>query len=248
MAGFIVIDRKIKEWRWWSNGTARSIWLYLLVIANWKDGYMRDGALIPRGSAARSLRTLASESGYSVNTIRYWLKRFESDGAISTYTTHGYTVINILKYCDYQDIKDRIGTPTDTPTETVGDTQTDTDRTIITRKPINNSRTKMPKPSLEEVKSYISEKGYAVDAERFWSYYESNGWRVGKNPMKNWKAAISTWARSGHGKPSGATIRVDTPQWHKDGKYNRQERQEVDEDLVAEIEQMRKEMKGEEND
>jgi hypothetical protein len=32
-----------------------------------------------------------------------------------------------------------------------------------------------------------------IEAEKFFNYYESNGWRVGKNPMKNWKAAANNW-------------------------------------------------------
>ena len=47
-------------------------------------------------------------------------------------------------------------------------------------------------PTLEEVKDYEAQKGYTFSAEKFWGYYESNGWRVGKNPMKNWHTAIVT--------------------------------------------------------
>lgn len=50
-------------------------------------------------------------------------------------------------------------------------------------------------PSLEEVKSYVQEKGYSVDAEQFVNFYESKGWMVGKNKMSNWHAAIATWQK-----------------------------------------------------
>ena len=50
-------------------------------------------------------------------------------------------------------------------------------------------------PSIEEVASYIREKGYTVDAERFVNFYESKGWYVGKNKMKNWRAAVATWQK-----------------------------------------------------
>ena len=43
------------------------------------------------------------------------------------------------------------------------------------------------------VKDYEAQKGYTFSAEKFWGYYESNGWRVGKNPMKNWHGACVTW-------------------------------------------------------
>ena len=49
------------------------------------------------------------------------------------------------------------------------------------------------KPTLEECIAYANEKGFNWDASRFYNYYESNGWRVGRNPMKNWKAAMSSW-------------------------------------------------------
>jgi len=49
------------------------------------------------------------------------------------------------------------------------------------------------KPTLEEVQAYIKEQRFIVNAETFIDYYESNGWKVGKNPMKDWKAAVRTW-------------------------------------------------------
>lgn len=50
-------------------------------------------------------------------------------------------------------------------------------------------------PTLDEVKEYCSERGNKVDPERWFDYYTSNGWKVGKNPMKDWKAAVRTWER-----------------------------------------------------
>ena len=52
-------------------------------------------------------------------------------------------------------------------------------------------------PSVDEVRAYCQERGNNVDAERFVDYYTSNGWHVGKNPMKDWRAAVRTWERHG---------------------------------------------------
>ena len=52
------------------------------------------------------------------------------------------------------------------------------------------------KPTIEEIQAHIFEKGYTFDAEAFYAFYESNGWKVGKNPMKNWKMACTTWAKN----------------------------------------------------
>lgn len=60
--------------------------------------------------------------------------------------------------------------------------------------------TRFQKPTVEEVEAHIKEKGYDFDAESFVAYYDSNGWMVGKKPMKNWKAACITWQRNGFSK------------------------------------------------
>jgi hypothetical protein len=59
-----------------------------------------------------------------------------------------------------------------------------------------NNKTKFRKPNVDEVKSYCHESGYKIDAERFVDFYECKGWKVGKNPMKDWKAAVRNWART----------------------------------------------------
>ena len=48
-------------------------------------------------------------------------------------------------------------------------------------------------PTLDEVRDYISGKGYSVDPEEFYSFYESQGWHVGKNKMRDWHRAVSYW-------------------------------------------------------
>lgn len=64
-------------------------------------------------------------------------------------------------------------------------------------KPRNGTtkRTAFVVPSPQEVKDYISEKGYTVDAQRFIDFYEAKGWMIGKNKMKDWRAAVRTWTR-----------------------------------------------------
>ena len=66
------------------------------------------------------------------------------------------------------------------------------------------SSPKFQKPTVEEVRQFCAERKYPVDAEHFIAYYESNGWHVGKNPMKNWKSAVLTWARRSFGTPAKA--------------------------------------------
>lgn len=70
---------------------------------------------------------------------------------------------------------------------------------------------KSKKPTLEEVKEYCLERNNSVDAELFINYYESNGWKVGKNSMKDWKACVRTWERN----------KVNQ---HKESRYERERR------------------------
>lgn len=56
------------------------------------------------------------------------------------------------------------------------------------------------KPSVQEIETYIKSKSYSsVNAQQFFDHYESNGWRVGRNPMRDWQAAVRTWARNEYG-------------------------------------------------
>ena len=62
---------------------------------------------------------------------------------------------------------------------------------------VKKSAARFTAPTVEEVSAYCRERGNCVDAERFCSFYASNGWKVGKNPMQDWKAAVRTWEKNG---------------------------------------------------
>lgn len=72
------------------------------------------------------------------------------------------------------------------------------------RKPSKNigeKRKRFTAPSLEEVRAYCIERNNSVDPQRFIDYYESKGWMIGKNKMKDWKAAVRTWENNGFSSP-----------------------------------------------
>lgn len=73
------------------------------------------------------------------------------------------------------------------------------------------------KPSIVELKNYMLEIGMADISEKWFDYYESNGWLVGKNKMKNWKAAVRTW------KNNNLSNNVTTPQVINRKVFNLQE-------------------------
>ena len=56
-------------------------------------------------------------------------------------------------------------------------------------------RTRFIQPSVEEVRAYCKERGNNINAETFVDFYQSKGWKVGNNPMKDWKACVRTWEK-----------------------------------------------------
>ena len=79
-------------------------------------------------------------------------------------------------------------------------------------------------PSLNDVSAYIKEKGYSVDAEAFIDFYTSKGWKIGKDTMKDWKAAVRTWAR-----------RDTKPKSQKDNAFKNYEQRDCDYDELEKM-------------
>lgn len=71
----------------------------------------------------------------------------------------------------------------------------DKENIIIDDNNIKEKATKFQKPTLEELQSYINEKGYHFSAEAFIDYYDSVGWKIGSHPMRSWTSACNTWER-----------------------------------------------------
>lgn len=77
-------------------------------------------------------------------------------------------------------------------------------------------------PTIEQVKEYCQERGNTVDPDRWFNYYSSNGWKVGKNPMKDWKAAVRTWENNDKqdNRPAGKVVQVLPAQNYNQRSYN----------------------------
>jgi len=96
------------------------------------------------------------------------------------------------------------------------------------------TKEKFKKPTLEEVKDYCRERNNEIDAETFIDFYESKGWKVGKTPMKDWKAAIRNWERSNR----KVIKKENIPQWfdkEQDIKLLSKEEQDEMESILNDI-------------
>ena len=71
------------------------------------------------------------------------------------------------------------------------------------------------KPSIFEIEFYCNERKNNIDAESFFNFYESKGWMVGSNKMKDWKAAVITWEKRNYKKPTMSKLDAQISQYEQ---------------------------------
>ena len=71
------------------------------------------------------------------------------------------------------------------------------------------------KPTLDELEHYCIERQNKVDIQKFYNFYESNGWKVGKNPMKDWRASIRTWESNSFDDKKQSKTQTQLNSWQK---------------------------------
>lgn len=206
--GWFKIYRSVFDnWLWtdkpFSKGCA---WIDLIGLANHADNdYMFRGKLIKgkRGEVNRSLHFLSNRWGWSMGKTKRFISVLETEQMVSMKQNSNETVITIENYDKYQPPVTDDKTTSEQQTEhkqnedrTITEQSRNTNKNVKNVKNVknNNIKTFVP-PTLEEVQEYILEKHYHFDSETFMAFYESNGWKVGRNPMKSWKAACVTWER-----------------------------------------------------
>ena len=88
-------------------------------------------------------------------------------------------------------------------------------RTINKNKVITIHNKYFNKPELLEVKNYCILRKNNIDAEAFINFYESKGWMIGKNKMKDWKAAVRTWEKKNFNKPTMSKLDAQINAWQE---------------------------------
>jgi DNA-binding transcriptional ArsR family regulator len=121
----------------------------------------------------------------SRSSIQNWLKLLEDNGYIT----------RDVKYKQgSREIESRYIKLVDTPSlkNYTDNTNININNNNIT---YSNRKALFKKPTLDDVKSYCIQRNNNIDAEAFLDFYESKDWKIGKNKMKDWKAAVRTWER-----------------------------------------------------
>lgn len=206
------------------------IWFKLLCLAGKQN---RDGLLMLNDKIAYTEEMLATVFRRPLNTVRLALQTFEQfqmieivDGTICIANWEKHQNIDKLAQMrEYNrlaqqrsrarrkllpDVNDMSMTSQRCQgTDIEEDKEEDKEKEKKSDVPQAESRKRFTPPTIEEVKAYCAERKNNVDAQRFVDYYTSNGWLVGKNKMKDWRAAVRTWERNttNQSKASGIAVK-----------------------------------------
>lgn len=196
--GWTKKHRTVFNWGWFGDDAVYRFFDCCILDANIEDGEFL-GIQIPRGSFATSYRRMSERYLMSPHKIKRCIKCLKKTGEIKVKSTKKFTVITVVNYEKYQGGVFTIDTQLDTHMDTHLNTQLDINQR---NKEIKNSLahsvrvSEFSQPSLDDVEAYADERGApSVMAVEFYEFYESNGWMVGKNPMRNWKMAFNGWMR-----------------------------------------------------
>lgn len=201
---WIKLYRKMQDHWVYKNPNYTNIWLAILWGTNWKQSkVLVHGKLVivERGEILTSIRTLAQQSHTSEKSVRNFLKHAEVDAMIlpkkGTATTH----FIVLNYNDLQEQQLTEGHTEGTARAQQGHyhkkLRSKEGKNIEQIDSVSMRSRAFTRPSCQEILDYFQELGSTADeAHKFFDHYTANGWKVGKNAMKDWKATARNWNRN----------------------------------------------------
>lgn len=209
--GYIKLHRCVRECKLWEDEERfdkRSAWIDLLLSATHTEKSFLIGMTkytIQPGQLHTSIEKLAVKWHWNRKTVMRYLTLLESEGMIRQERTPKGTTLTIVKWAFYQGLSDSDGQQNgQLDGHPKGQLMGHIQEYIYKEKDIPKgiSKKKFVKPTVEEVRAYCLERKNKVDPERFFDFYESKGWMVGKSPMKDWKACVRNWEKDDSKKPS----------------------------------------------
>lgn len=201
--------------------------LYLRSLKN-------DGKLVVNDRIPYNAEMLASVTGHQIGTVKQALSIFKDLGLIDVLENGAIYMLDIQNFIgrgsseadrkrEYRQRIEIDRTNVQTKVREISEKsppeiEIELEKEIKIEKEIDSSastttkRKRFEKPTLSEIKEYCIERNNNVDAQHFYDYYESNGWKVGKNSMKNWQAAVRTWEKNSYTSTTKQTKKTNTEQ------------------------------------
>lgn len=187
-------------------------WIDLLLLASTRSRTFRKRGILvtlQEGDIAVSLNALAERWHWSKHTVLSYLKQLENALQIEIVRSHTINIIRIANWAKYQDYAPQIA-PQTAPqiAPQIAPQPNNVNKETSKKETPNGVKKAAPRferPKNEEVQAYIAEKGFTFRAEAFCDFYDSKNWYVGRNKMKDWKAAVRNWARNERHYPARQT-------------------------------------------
>lgn len=199
---FITIDRKLFDHFLWNERRPRTkfeAWLDLIRFVSFSDDneLLINGALIKwnRGEYPISYSFLADRWIWSIQKVRCYLTLLKNNKQIDTKTAGQTTILILCNYEQYNPKQQGRGRTKDKINDKINDKVVAVIKEDKEDKQLKKY-SNIP-PTFEEVKLRIEERQItSFTPELFFSKYETNGWMVGKNKMKNWDSALTYWTKN----------------------------------------------------
>jgi len=228
--GFITLHRSVQKHWIWQEPEALKFWLALLMQANWEaktTAFNKRLITVKRGQVVFGRKAWSERLKISEMKLRRYLDMLKAEGMINQQITSRYSLITVLNYDEHQNnnqlVTSKRGndqpannqpTLTDYGAELQQTTskQPANNQLVTTSKQVNNKTVggklkKFTPPEISEVQKYCAERKNGIDPEIFVDFYLAKNWMVGKNKMRDWKAAVRTWEKrrreGGHSSPAG---------------------------------------------
>ncbi len=209
--GFIQLPRSVLDDFLWQEKREYSkfeAWLDLVMFARWNSEPTEVAIgntvyVVKRGEQIRSLKTLSSTWNWDISKVRRFLKMLQNRHKVVTKSDTQTTRISICNFDTYQPLR-HTNENQMTHERTSNEHQTNTIEEREEREErkegnniegVENSKRFAP-PTADELKEHFISKGSTeIESLKFYEFYGSKGWMVGKNKMKDWKLAASGWIR-----------------------------------------------------
>lgn len=161
----ITINTEILSEQLWRNAEASQVYIYLLANA---DENMEVSA---------SQKDISQATRLSIQQVKTAIKKLELTKLLTKKATKILTKVTFSLSATCDTLPTKIVTKK------------------LTKKVTKQTKAKFSPPTIEEVTEYVVSKFYHFDPEQFVAFYQSKGWKVGSDTMKDWKAATTTWEK-----------------------------------------------------
>ena len=177
-----------------------AVWVYLLLNATHREMdvlFNNKRITLKPGQLITGRKSISSKLNISESKVQRIIKTLKSEQQIEQQTSNKNRLITILNWQSYQFSEQQSEQQVNNK-RTTSEQQVNTNKNDKNVKNDKNERSKdnssrFTPPTLTELTSYIVDNKYQVNPETFINHYEAVGWKVGKNKMKDWKAAVRGW-------------------------------------------------------